>query len=213
MHFVRNPEYGEDYNNGYVFFSYNTSSFISAGIALFSRKESLNGIPISHCGIVTGERECVEAAQPGGVQKSDFISKYVEPNEIMVFLCKPRNITSTKASVIRWEAENHLGKQYANIGVAGSAIWNLLGLTWIPWFRRRRNWLNSQSTMFCSELCSEALIMGYPDRPGCLQWHPTNIYPATLFNDKKVFADWSPNQAKKRSKEGRVVVGASHARR
>jgi hypothetical protein len=208
MHFVRNPEYGKDYDDGYVFFSYNTTSFISAGIALFSRKEALNGVPISHCGIVTGERECIEAASPGGIQRSDFVSKYIEPQEIMVFLCKPRNLTPAKAALMRWEAESHLGKGYATTGVAGSALWNIFGLTWIPWFRRRRNWLNSKKRMFCSELCAESLIKGFPDRPGCLQWHPTNIYPSTLFNDHEVFHQWKSSQARQRKQEGRIVVPA-----
>jgi hypothetical protein len=209
MHVVQNPVYGQDYRDGYVFFSYNTTSFISAGIALFSRHDAANGIPISHCGIVTGENECVEASQPGGVQVSDFVKKYVEPGEIVVSLCKPRDITPEIAARIIEEAQSHIGKGYATVGVAGSALWNIFGLTWIPWFRRRRNWLNSKSTMFCSELCAEALIEGYPDRPGCLQWHPTNIYPATLFNDHEVFTKWNPRQANIRRAEGRKVIKVS----
>lgn len=206
MHFVINPEYKKDYGPGYIFFSYNTSSLISAGIALFSRSEAKNGIPVSHCGVIINENECVEAANPGGVQVSNFMQKYVEPNEIVVFLCKPKEINLEISQKIIDEAMKNVGKSYATKGVIGSAIWNIFGLVSFGWLRKKRNIFNSKNSMYCSELCSESLIAGYPSRPGCLIYHPTNIYPATLFNDHEIFDNWNSDQVFKRKKAGRTVI-------
>ena len=206
MHFLRNPEYGKDYAPGYVFFSYTTTSLISAGIALFSRFESK--IPISHCGIVTGQRECIEAAQPGGVQKADFFEKYLRRQDTVVFLMKPHGLTPDIAEAMKEEVEQHIGKGYAIKGVIGSALWNTLGFISWGWFRKKRNPFNSKKNFFCSELVATGLMAeeAYPERPGCLVYHPTNIYPATLFNDNDIFVPWNDNQAQKRKAQGRNVI-------
>lgn len=205
MFFVRNPEYGKDYDDGYIFFSYNTDSLISTGIALFTKFEAKSKIPISHCGIVTGKQTCIEAANPGGVQVSNFHEKYLKPKKTVVFLCKPRNVSPELAGLMTDEGLKHVGKSYAIPGVISSAFWNLLGFATIGYLRKKRNWFNSEDRFFCSELVAEALISAYPDRPGCLEYHPTNIYPQTLFEDHIVFEKWNPAQPILRRTSGRIV--------
>lgn len=207
MHIVRNPEYGKDYDKGYVFFSYNTKSLLAAGIALFTRDEAKNGVPVSHCGIITGENECIESHPDiGGVNYSNFKERFIDPHEIVVFFCKPNELNDHNALVLHNAAASHIGKGYATRGVITSGLWTLFGFASLGWFRKKRNWFNSEQNMFCSELCAEALIEMLPDRPGTLKWHPTNIYPSTLFNDAHVFKPWDANRAAKRKSQGRNIV-------
>jgi len=205
MFFIQNPEFERDYKKGYIFFSYTTDSILSKGIALFTQNEMENKIPVSHCGIIINENECIESVFPDGVKKSNFIKDYVEPDNVVVFLCKPRDLDIISQNRIESEAEYHIGKPYAKYGAIGSAIWQILGFTWIPWLRKRRNIFNSKKKMFCSELCATALINAYEHRPGCLVWHPSNIYPSTLFNDGDIFYPWDRNRHVKRKSEGAEI--------
>ena len=204
MHLLRDPVYGEDYGRGWVFFSYCITSPISAGIALFSRDEALSRIPLSHCGIVTGERCCIEATDPG-VIFSDFKAKYLDDPTIVVFLRRPQNLDEDISTAMIEHARDQLGKGYAYKGVFGSALYNILGLHKIGWFRKGKNPFNAKDEYFCSELVAESMIIGYPNRPGTLIYHPSNIYPVTLFEDKEIFDPWRVDVVEKKTKEGRIV--------
>jgi len=209
MYYLRNPKFEEDYKAGYIFFSFKTDSFISKGIALFTRFENTSKIPISHCGIITGPDECVEAAQPGGVQKSNFVKKYIENPMTIVFLRVPFNLDQEKTAIMEAHAIQHLGKKYAIKGVIGSALLNLVALPWIKWWRKGKNPFNDREQYFCSELVSESMIKAWPDRPGCLIYHPTNIYPTTLFEDNNIFKPWRGDIVKEKRNQGKIIVPAS----
>ncbi len=201
---LQDPKFGIDYKAGHVFFSY-SSSFVSRGIALFSNFENYSNVPVSHCGIITGSRTCLEASV-GGVQESDFITKYVQDPHTLVFLRSPIGLTPAKAIDMEMWATQHIGKNYAYVGIAGSALWNMLGLVFLRWLRKQQNPFNPKDEYFCSELVAEAMIKAWPNRPGCLQYHPSNIYPQTLFEDRKIFKDWKTDIVQVKLIEGAKII-------
>ena len=55
------PVYGDNYNKGYIGFTYQKKSIVSIGIAFITRWARLSHIKVSHAFVVTDENECVEA--------------------------------------------------------------------------------------------------------------------------------------------------------
>lgn len=186
MYNIENPKYKKDYKPGQIFFSFTKDNFISKGISVFTNFERKT-IRVSHCGIIISDKECLEAAQPGGVQVSNFIEKYVQDPHTIIYVREPRNLTKLAAKKMEIWGKQHVGKDYAVKGFIGSSIYNLLGLTFIPFIRKIKNPMNSDNKYFCSELVAECLIKAFPDRPGILRYHPSNIYPQGLFEDNEIF--------------------------
>jgi hypothetical protein len=205
MHILENPVFGEDYKEGYVFFSYTTSSVVSAGIALFQSCETKSG-PISHCGIISGPGKCLEATTPV-VCESDFIAKYINEPHTIVFLRKPVGWTPEKAQVIIQEGRKHLGKKYSYTGLLGSALKVILSWSYklFPSWRYKADPFNSKKEIFCSEYIAMCMVpaMG---KVGCLQYDPTNIYPSTLFEDRVIWTPWDYQIVDRKLAEGKCVI-------
>ena len=150
MYVLTNPVYGEDYNEGYVFFSYTMNSLVSSGIALFQELDNVCGVQLSHCGIISGPEMCVESTTPV-VMESNFIEKYVNEPHTVVFLRKPLHWNAGGAKAMIAEVRKDLGMKYSYTGIAGSAL--LLLLTWgfrfLPFLRYYKNPLNRDDEMFC----------------------------------------------------------------
>jgi hypothetical protein len=206
VHILQNPVYGEDYKDGFIFFSYNSASLIDQGIALFESGESLSGQQIAHCGIISGDSKCVEADHPT-VQEFDFIQKHVNNPNTVVFLKKPKGLTVDGANIIITEAQRYLGRKYAYIGVAGSAVFMLLTAGWhiFPFLRYWKNPLNPKDQMFCSELVAEAMRK-WMRKTGVLKYHPTNIYPTTLYEDQSLWEQWDYGIVDRKREEGKTVT-------
>jgi len=206
VYILTDPVYGEDYKDGYIFFSYTSHDFISGGIALFQKCEDVLGQPLSHCGVISGPGMCVEATTPVTTE-SNFIEKYVNAPNTVVFLRKPKDLTPQQAQTIIATSRKFLGRKYAYMGILGSALYVTFtfGFKILPFLRYHRNPLNPKSQLFCSELVAESLIP-VKGRVGCLKYDPSNIYPVTLFGDKVIWSDWKSDIAQIKMAQGKSVV-------
>lgn len=83
------PRFKKNYDVGYIGFTYNKSDITSIGIAYFTDWIRMSDIKVSHCFIVTGEDELIEAAAKEGVRE-DTISKYFNDPNVQVFFRKPK---------------------------------------------------------------------------------------------------------------------------
>jgi hypothetical protein len=67
--------------------------------------------------------------------------------------------------------------------------------------------LNAPSEFYCSELVADGMrderVVG---RKGCLIYHPTNIYPQTLFDDEMIWASWKDSIVEDKIREGRKLA-------
>ena len=86
------PRFKENYDVGYIGFTYNKSDITSIGIAYFTDWIRMSDIKVTHCFIVTGENKLIEAAAKEGVRE-DTISKYFNDPNVQVFFRKPRMFT------------------------------------------------------------------------------------------------------------------------
>ena len=107
------PKFKEDYDIGYIGFTYNKSDITSIGIAYFTDWIRMSDIKVSHCFIVTGEDELIEAAAKEGVRE-DTISKYFNDPNVQVFFRKPkmRKATSDSGDFVALAVKGYLGFKY-----------------------------------------------------------------------------------------------------
>lgn len=208
MYILQNPVYNEDYKDGYVFFSYTKRDFISAGIALFQACEMKSGHPISHCGIISGPGRCLESTTPTTME-SDFVKKYLEDPNTIVFIRKPKNYTSEMAQKMIEEGRKHIGEKYSYLGLLGSAIRVVIswGFKLFSKLRYKQDPLNASDRTFCSEYVALCMRAGM-GKMGCLEYHPENIYPSTLFEDDVIWADWNENIIQEKMAQGKRVIEA-----
>jgi len=206
MYVLQCPVYGEDYKEGYVFFSYVTKNLISSGIALFQSSEMTSGLPISHCGVICGPGHCLESIIPATTE-SDFIKKYVEDPHTIVFLRKPKDWTPEMAQKMIEEGRKHIGEKYSYCGIIGFMFRTVLswGFKLFSKLRYKDNLLNTDSTTFCSEYVSLCMRTGM-GKVGCLAYNSENIGPSTLFEDKEIWADWNANIIQEKMAKGKLVV-------
>ncbi len=204
---LTNPVFGEDYGAGYVFFSYVSGDLISAGIALFQSLEDVPFSRVSHCGIITEDGRCIEATAPV-VCESDFATKYLtDKNNTVVFFRKPLHWTHAATTGALHEVRGFIGRPYAYAGVAGSALYLLLTAGWrcCSFLRRWQNPLNPKDQMFCSELVVHGM-RNFEGKTGCLKYDASNVTPADLFCDNKIWQAWDFGIAARKAAEGRRVV-------
>ena len=207
MFVLQNPVYGEDYKEGYVFFSYTTENIVSAGLALFQACEMKSGLPVSHCGIISGTGRCLESTTPT-TREDDFIREYVNDPHTIVFLRKPKGWTPEMAQKMIAQGRKHIGEKYAYLGLLGSAIRIIFswGFKLFPKLRYKDDPLNSDKTTYCSEYVALCMRAGGMGKVGCLAYNPENVYPSTLFEDKEIWTDWNANIIQEKLAKGKLVV-------
>ena len=109
------PKFKENYDIGYIGFTYNKSDITSIGIAYFTDWIRMSDIKVSHCFIVTGEDKLIEASPKNGVRE-DTISKYFDDPNVQVFFRKPNMNKNTspfdRISDIADSAKYYLGTKY-----------------------------------------------------------------------------------------------------
>jgi len=124
------PKFKENYDVGYIGFTYNKSDITSVGIAYFTDWIRMSDIKVSHCFIVTGEDELIEAAAKEGVRE-DTISKYFDDPNVQVFFRKPkmRKPTSADGEFLTLAAKAYRGYKYNYFAIL---IQSLYGNKTIP---------------------------------------------------------------------------------
>ncbi len=207
MKILQDPKFGTDYQPGHVFFSYDNDSLVSAGIALFTRSEQTQ-IKVSHCGVIDLNGQAIEADESvGHVARSNFKEKYIDDPTKIVFFRELKDFSPKVVHDLVHYMLAQSGRGYAYAGIVGSAIYVLLtrAYTKWPWLRYVPNPMNGTGEVFCSELVAECLrsVIG---KHGCLTYHPSNIYPQTLFDDTVIWKPWSDGIiAKKQNAKKKVV--------
>lgn len=192
------PLYGVNYNKGYIGFTFNNASFVSEGIAYFTRWDRMSDIPVSHALIVIDENTCVEAIMGEGVKKTN-LDHYFWDNHSHIFFRKPRGINDTVENEIVLATENEIGATYANNLIVNDMIRaTFLGhlldeLTHDTIFDGLSMILDKDGSFICSELAAYCLKSSKSwayNNVGILSRPASAITPQSLFCDDVIFEQW-----------------------
>lgn len=195
------PQFGVNYKVGYVGFTFTDNNFVSNGIAWFTRWEKgenkdVPNLNISHCFIVDGENECIEATNPTVCVSP--LTKYFNNPHTHVSFRKPLGLTELTGHLMALDASHQLGKPYDYSLIVGHAIDDtFLGklvdeitddksrefLTWV---------FSTKGKLICSELIA-SVLRNRPEYTGkdILTHPPYSIDPQQLFQSHEIFAPWS----------------------
>jgi len=193
------PEFGVNYDVGYVGFTYTDKSFISVGVAWFTRWTKggdVPHLPISHALVVTGDGQCVEAHIPK-VRRTALSVYFDDPHSHIVFR-KPVGWTPEMGKAIAAAAEKRVDVPYGTALIAGHLLANsFLGkfLGVVTGGRSSRFFerlFESKRQLICSELAATCLReqpalahLGLLDQKQSFE-----IDPQMLFQDDKLFVPW-----------------------
>ena len=196
------PEYGNNYHTGYIGFTFKDNSFISQGIAWFTKwtqgkNPDVPDVPLSHVFVVTGYDCCVEATTP----KVCFspLSKYFDEPHTHVFFRKPTGWTLNLGTRIALAASEREGCSYGYTLIAGHAIANSVAgkvLDTVS-FGATSKWFKAMFEKKHQFICSELASMAMKAQPefenvGVLADHqPYEIDPQMLFQDTEIFTKWT----------------------
>lgn len=192
----RTPEFGTNYDRGYIGFGYGRRNIVCKGIAYFTRWDRLHDVKVSHALIVTGPDSCIEARFRGGVQESP-LQPYFDDPEYQIFFRKPRHLERPVADRIINVATTQLGCKYETMLLATQALsGSFLGRLVHRAFGDRPDLLlsslvNCDTRWVCSELVAYALDQQHEYQDlGILKDPPETINPQELFEDDEVFTPW-----------------------
>jgi hypothetical protein len=190
------PVYGDNYNIGYVGFTYTDNNIISKGIAYLTRWSRMHDIKVSHALIVSGENECIEAHAKSGVRRAS-LSEYFNNEHCQIFFRKPRNLTPDLAHRIVASAAEQLGCRYDTELIASQFESNTLLANLVRRFGgygleevlcslkdHPDRWICSELVAHCLDAQSEYHDMGVLSRSDA------TIDPQELFDDDKLFTPW-----------------------
>lgn len=202
------PEFGVNYNTGYIGFTYNDDSFISKGIAWFTRWDQgknpdVPDVPLSHVVVVTGNGSCAEATTPRS--KETPLAEYFNDPHVHIFFRKPVTWTEDLGKRISWSALCRVGATYGYTSIVGHAIANsffgkalgfvTFGLT-TKAFKRA---FDKKNQFICSEYAALAMQdQAELKGKGVLKQKACEIDPQMLFTDKVIFEPWTTAACGKR---------------
>jgi hypothetical protein len=198
------PKFGTNYKVGYVGFTFKDNSFISKGIAWFTRWEKgknqeLPKIDISHVVVVTGENECIEATSPR-VTKTPLSDYFNDPHMHICFR-KPVGLTEDIARRMIAVGERFLGKKYDYVllfghlltnNVAGRLVSKILGKRFTSAIT---SLFNSKERFICSEYVATMMNEQFEyNGRGVLKNTMSDVDPQELFQDTVVFTPWTEGE-------------------
>jgi hypothetical protein len=114
------PEFGKDYDLGWVGFVHGPS-FLSRAIAYLTRRDRAGDIGVTHSFLVTGPDECVEANLPVGVGTSSLAESYFDQEGGVIFR-RPRGLTPDVARRVVERAKGQVGARFDISGMAAEAL-------------------------------------------------------------------------------------------
>jgi len=194
------PVWGDNYRRGFIGFTHHDTSLICEGISWFTDLDGVDKMPWSHCLIVTGPDECIEA-NPEGVVRSGLRDRLADPHCRISFR-KPEDMTDGMANEIVAVGEKQLGCKYDYPLLAAHAV---TAIGFKKWFLGRvinrvfgnrpeemvTALLNHDRKWICSELCAHALDEQpqYRDR-GVLAQATHAINPNELMWSFEIWSEW-----------------------
>ena len=189
----RKPEYGQDYDRGWIGFNHAESN-MSAIIAYLEGWEREREIIISHAFIVSGENECIEAAFPKGVVETSLDEGYFDRDDRYVIFRKPQGLNDDIAERIVAAARDEVGADFDHGVLANHAAQdNFLG--WLinsACDGELKNcvdqFISADDEWICSELAAYCLDQQpeYEGR-GVLSNSLGALTPQKLFEDEELF--------------------------
>lgn len=194
------PIFGGNYNIGYIGFSYDTESIISKWIVKFTKNFNYSGIKVSHALIVVGENLCVEASASERKVILSPLTKYFNNSNTPISFRKPRDLTIEAAEEIAELAKSKIDCPYEMLQIPGH-IWK--ALPFINQFNRFTrnifidpisNLVDNKNKFICSELAAYSLKNAKSwkhNHDGILARWTTRLNPQELFEDRKIFSDWT----------------------
>ena len=191
------PVYGQNYNKGYIGFTYTNSSVVSQGIAHFTKWARMSDICVSHALIVTGENSFIEAdASQNAVIEGNLQHHFDAPHR-QIFFRKPQELNDEIAEAIVQILRPEVGKKYdfksiLTQALSGSFAGRLCDrLLQGQLENKLSEHLNNPEKWICSELAAYALDEQpkYKDR-GILKRPNATISPQELFEDSVIFEPW-----------------------
>lgn len=204
------PNFGVNYDVGYIGFTSRSDDPVAAGIAWFERWDVPDtddwphhpsvpdGIVVEHALIVSGPDECIEAHAGTGVQKST-LSKYWNDPHCRIFFRKPRNCSRTLGQDIVISAQRRIGDRYGYGVIVADALANtFLGHCLNAALFNGPNWLISKlldrkGAEVCSQLAVEVLQENLP-HVGILAEPARMVTPQALFEDAVIFEPWKNSE-------------------
>ena len=192
------PEFHKTHDVGYIGFTYYNASFISKGIAYFTRWSKLSEITVSHALVVTGENECIEALGDRDKVEKSPLTKYFDDPRCAIFFRKPLGWVEELGNRIAKTALSQDGAKYDyGLIVADMAKGSFIGHLIDGCFRGVKEdiltkILNNDKRWICSELAAYALDEQpeYHDK-GILNKETDTITPQELFEDGTIFTPWT----------------------
>lgn len=188
-------KYGVDYKKGDIGFTFDKKSWISSGIAYFTRWQRSSNIKIDHAFIVIDDSTCIEALPGTGVAVKK-LQDYLNNKNTIIFFRKLKGINESRADEIAKNAKAELGKKYANalllVGVGrGSFPGHLIDkITHNKFFDKQSQLINKCKSFLCSGLVAHCLQKAkkWPyHNAGLLKRPASAITPQELFEDESIF--------------------------
>ncbi len=201
------PNYGVNYDVGYIGFTARCCDPVADGIAWFERWiPGASGVPsgvvVTHALVVSGADECIEAHAQGGVRRAT-LSQYFNDPHCRIFFRKPRGWDVNRGNDIAMAAAEHVGDKYGY----GIIIADLLANTFLG--HRLNYWLcNWPNRIVCrlldrpgAEVCSELAAAAlqkqwWIPQIGCLENAACMVTPQALFEDGLIFEPWQSEPLK-----------------
>jgi len=191
------PVFGQNYDVGYVGFTYHDHNFVSEGIAYFTRWEDLQSIPVSHALIVTGDNQCIEAVGTGNAVRLAPLSTYFDDPKVRISFRQPLGWNRELGQRLATTALRQLGAKYdfglmvADFGsnsIPGHFLNKLFHDKPAEWIA---GLLGSPDRFVCSELVAWAMDQ-QPELKdkGILARDLNLVTPQGLFEDTVVFEAW-----------------------
>jgi hypothetical protein len=192
------PVFHKTHNIGYIGFTYFKESFVSQGIAYYTRWSKLSDITVSHALIVTGDNQCIEALAEKDRVTISPLTKYFDNLKCSIFFRKPRGWAEQIGKRIADTALTQDGCRYDyNLIAADLAKGSFIGHLIDGCFGGQKEdiltkLLNKDTRWICSELAAYALDEQpeYHDK-GILNKECDSITPQELFEDGTVFEPWT----------------------
>jgi hypothetical protein len=187
------PEFGKDYDLGWVGFVHGPSK-LSAAITYLTRRDRVGDITVTHSFLVTGPDECVEANMPVGVVTSRLGQSYFNTKEGPVIFRKPRGLTPEVAQRLVARAKAEVGARFdiagmVAEGLGGTFLGHLLNSLFdnkprevmAKLLHQKGQWVCCDLVMYC--LREEPLYRG----KGALARPVATVSPQALFEDDEIF--------------------------
>lgn len=191
------PVYGDNYNKGYVGFTYDKGHFIAEGIVHFTHWASMSDIYATHALIVTGEDSCIEADAGENCVEEGTLQNYFGKNTCQIFFRKPKNLTDEIANRIIQTVRREVGKKYDFKSILTQALSGSFPGRFVDRLLQGKledklaEIFNDPNKWICSELAAYALDEQpeYKDQ-GILKRPNATISPQELFEDLVIFEPW-----------------------